>query len=283
VPEVRSPASAEPSAMSAVSPQSHSPHPVIQASLEASGQRPASQRCLLSFIYDLRAFSSLVEVGCGQAGWLHAGRRLGAGEIRGYDFPGASAEARGLTTGEFVATDLNEEIRVERKFDLAICMEAAARLPRSAAATLIRSLTGASDWVLFGAALPHQGGLDHVNENWMEYWAALFAQAGFLCYDILRPRFWHDARVAFYYRQSSCLYVRPGSHYALRARGHTPSSRPPSLIHPEMFLKVVGSAAAGGGDLAAEIRQYYRETGGDATPSAAAMPHADQGQQQKTS
>jgi hypothetical protein len=131
-------------------------------------------------------------------------------------------------------------------------------LPATSVPGLVRSLSQASDWVLFGAAVPHQGGMGHINENWVEYWAAHFRDAGFLCYDILRPRFWDDTRVAYYYRQNTCLYVRPGSHYALRARGYAPSEHPPTLIHPEMFLKIVGMGAAPDGNLAGEIKQYYQ-------------------------
>ncbi len=256
-----------------MSPQTGNSDPVTDASLPATGRQLASHHSLLSFLAGIRRFAAVVDFGCAEASWLHAARRLGALEIRCYDFPDMPAEARGLSPREFFPADLTEEVGTGRKFDLAICAEVAARLPPASAAVLVRSLTQASDWVLFAAAMPHQGGTGHINENWMEYWATLFSDAGFLCYDILRRQFWHDARVAFHYRQNTCLYVRPGSHYALRARGYKPSAHPPSLVHPEMFLRVVGMAATPDGNLATEIKQYYQS----AWRGAALLP----GQRQK--
>lgn len=211
----------------------------FDAELPAGGQKLASERTFLSFISEMRALRSVVDFGCGLASWLHTAQHLGATEIRGYDDAGLPLEARGLRSQEFFPADLGRFIEPEKKFDLAICLEAAQYIPSDGAITLIRSLCSSSDWVLFSAALPYQGGIDHVSENWMEHWAGLFRENGFLCYDILRMKFWHDATIAFYYRQNACLYVRPGAHHSLDARGYEPSQCPPSLIHPELLLKFV--------------------------------------------
>lgn len=245
------------------------PHPVIEAGVAATGQKLASEPTVLSFVADIRKLRSVVDFGCGLASWLHAARRLGATEIRGYDIPELPLEARGLKSEEFFPMDLALFVELEKKFDLAICLEVAEHVPSDGARTLIRSLCSASDWVLFSAALPHQGGMGHINENWVEYWAALFAENSYLCYDILRMKFWHDTRIAHYYRQNTCLYVRPGAHYALAARGYKPSTRPPSLIHPELLLKHV-SRLPGRHRIDADVQAFYRCAGrsNDASPRA---------------
>jgi len=140
---------------------------------------------------------------------------------------------------------------------LAICVEVAEHVPATGAGTLVASLCAASDWVLFGAAPPFQGGMGHINENWLEYWAQLFTDNGYHCYDILRSQFWHDTRIAYYYRQNTCVYVRPGAHYALQARGYKPSSNPQTLIHPELYLKKSKQASPDGVDIPACVRAFY--------------------------
>jgi hypothetical protein len=235
-------------------------HPVIEAGLATTGQKRNSQQVVLAYISAIRVLGSVVEFGCGRASWLHAARRLGAQEICGYDNTELPLEQRGLTAQQFVRADLNSPVAVGKKFDLAICVEGAQQVRGASSNTLVQSLCAASNWVLFAAAIPYQDGHRAENERWVESWARLFFNCGYLCYDILRLPFWHDSRVAFYYRQSACLFVRPGAHYAMEARGYKPSSCPPSLVHPEMFLKAA-SGLPGHPDVAAQARSFYRVTG----------------------
>jgi 2-polyprenyl-3-methyl-5-hydroxy-6-metoxy-1,4-benzoquinol methylase len=235
------------------------PHSVVKAALEVAGQKRASQESILSFVSSFRALKSVVDFGCGRdAKWLHTARKLGVAEIRGYDVPGIPLAELGLAPAEYLGVDLTKEVKLERKFDLAISLEVAEHLPSSAARTFIQSLTNASDWVLFGAAVPYQGGRAHVNENWIEYWAKLFEHAGFVCYDILRIKFWHDASIIYYYRQNTCLYVKSGFDQSLASRGYVPSARPPSLIHPDLYLKAVSTRPPPNQNVAADVKDYYQ-------------------------
>jgi hypothetical protein len=252
---------------------------ISDAALEATGRQLASPWVLLGFLQGLRRLQSVADFGCGRAYWLHAAHALGVRDIRGFDNSELPLEARELRREEFVAADLGQPLDTGRKFDLALCLEVGALVPRAAAPVLVRNLCAASDWVLFGSALPRQGGAGHVNENWIEYWAALFAQSGFLCYDLVRARFWHDTRVAFYYRQNTCLYVRPGAHYALKARGYQPTNCPPSMIHPETFLTVLANGGSNPLDLVQDIRAFYRSAGvaPAEAPPAGEAPEAEPG------
>jgi methyltransferase family protein len=224
----------------------------------------AAERGFLSYINDIRKFHSVVEFGCGLANWLRVARELGAIEIRGYDIGDIPVAARGLTAAEFCAIDLGSFIRTEKTYDLAICIEVAQTLAPAAGTSLVKTLCAAADWVLFSAAPPFQGGLDHVNENWMEKWAGLFSERGFLCYDILREKFWNDRDIPFYCRQNACLYVRRGIHTALTERRLMPTDRPPTLIHPELYLKLTNwlannrNGATDGSNFEAEVGEYYR-------------------------
>jgi SAM-dependent methyltransferase len=223
--------------VSAVTPGASASPDVVD--LLAPGRKMAAERAILGFVHDLRKFKSVVDFGCGLGNWLHVARELGATETRGYDTPEIPAGARRLATTEFFAADLTRFIPVERRFDVAICLETADQLSPDAAVPLVKTLCAAADWVLFSAALPFQEGNHHAGENWMEYWAGLFSREKFLCYDILRSVFWRDRDIAFYLRQNTCLYVRKDAQDALRARGFSPTVCPPSLIHPELFLKLM--------------------------------------------
>ena len=100
--------------------------------------------------------------------------------------------------------------------------------------TLIGNLCRASDVVLFSAAVPHQGGVGHINEQRQSYWADLFEAEGYDALDVIRPAVWSNTAVRFWHRQNLLLYVRRGSskidHNRLR-EGQKPIL---DLIHPEM-------------------------------------------------
>jgi F5/8 type C domain/Methyltransferase domain len=234
---------------------------VVGIAARATGQQLAAPGQFLGFIAGIRTFRSVVSFGCGRAGWLHAARSFGAVEIRGYDDPGLPAEARGLRAEEFFTVDLGRPIAVGKRFDLAICVDGTETLPADAAETLARTLCGAADWVLFSASVPFQHHGQRRNELWIEYWAGLFGKMGFICYDILRMRFWHDTRIPYYYRQGACLYVRKGTQQALTAKGFQPTERPPALIHPELLLRVSDESPPVGYQLGAAVQDYYRAIG----------------------
>ena len=84
-------------------------------------------------------------------------------------------------------------------------LEVGEHLPKSSAAHLVDSLAAASPLVLFSAAIPGQGGTFHVNEQWPEFWQALFAARGYRRLDFLRPMILANAAVEWWYKQN--LYV----------------------------------------------------------------------------
>jgi len=61
---------------------------------------------------------------------------------------------------------------------------------------------------LFSAAVPGQGGTEHVNEQWPEYWHDKFANYGFLKLDIIRKEIWLNPSVKYWYRQNTFVYTK---------------------------------------------------------------------------
>ena len=153
-------------------------------------------------------FTSVIDFGCGRGAWLKAFLEQGVSAIEGLDGPYVDQSKLLIPRECFRATDLSGDIVVEKKRDLAISLEVAEHLPRRAAAKFIHALCNASDWVLFAAAIPGQGGTHHVNEQWPEYWKDLFNENGFSRLDVIRAPLLFDERVAPCYKQNMFLFGR---------------------------------------------------------------------------
>ena len=122
---------------------------------------------------------SAVDVGCGVGTWLSVLRERGVDTVRGFDGAWVRADLPTIPRESFIAVDLTERIPKSDRFDLAISVEVAEHLRRLAAETFVDSLVDLSDFVLFSAAIPHQGGKHHLNERWQDYWAGLFWARGY--------------------------------------------------------------------------------------------------------
>jgi hypothetical protein len=93
---------------------------------------------------------------------------------------------------------------------------------------------------LFSAAIPTQGGVHHVNEQWAQYWRALFAERGYVCVDCLREMFWDAKQVEWWYRQNMFLYVATQAleRYPKLSEAYSRSYRlPVNLVHPDYIAE----------------------------------------------
>jgi SAM-dependent methyltransferase len=168
----------------------------------------ASARAVIPRLLGLTGARSVVDIGCGTGAWSRACRDLGVPEVVGVDGAYVPAEHRGHVT-EFIERDLAEPLSLGRSFALALCLEVAEHLPPERAPGLVADLTALAPVVLFSAAVPGQGGTGHVNEQWSEYWVALFDARGWTCRDAIRPWVRANGDVAWWYRQNLFLAVGP--------------------------------------------------------------------------
>jgi hypothetical protein len=129
----------------------------------------------------------------------------------------------------------------DSSFDLAISLEVAEHLPAERASGFVKWLTELADIVLFSAATPRQGGKNHINEQWQDYWAALFAERNYVAVDCVRARIWDDRKIATWYRQNLLVYVRRVRLAECRFPAAVPG--PLSVVHPEVFLAKLERAA----------------------------------------
>jgi hypothetical protein len=189
---------------------------------------------------------------------------MGANQVLGLDIPEVDVAKRQLEASEFMAADFTCPVRLAKRFDLAISLEVGEHLPLSYASTFVKSLCAASDIILFGAAIPYQGGMGHVNENWLEFWQRLFQAEGYSAFDIVRPAVWADASVTYYYKQNTVVYATGVGLQTLLSAGLQPSARIHSYVHPDMYIKAVHrSLPPALRDIHRDIQEYYhRATNG---------------------
>lgn len=188
---------------------------------------------------------SVVDVGCGVGTWLKVFEEHGIIDLLGIDGAYVDINQLQIRKQQFYAGDISKPLCVNRTFDLAICLEAAEHLSAQSAATIVRSLTQLAPVVLFSAAVPGQGGVGHINEQFATYWARLFKLEGYELFDCIRPLFWQNAKVAWYYRQNMFIYIRADrtnqfsglascnldiNHWSLAA------------MHPEMYWNLLEAA-----------------------------------------
>lgn len=124
------------------------------------------------------------------------------------------------------------------QYDLAVCLEVAEHLPPSRGASFITELCGLAPAILFSAAIPGQGGTGHVNEQWPDYWAALFDDSGYAVTGALRFMIWGDGRVENWYRQNLLLAMRADTPLEGTLVGDlfTGLAAPPHrLVHPVLY------------------------------------------------
>ncbi len=119
----------------------------------------------------------------------------------------------------FRATDLSRPLRLERRFDLAVCLEVAEHLPESLAERLVSDLVKLAPVVLFSAAIPGQGGTGHLNERFPSYWAEHFRKWDYTPIDCLRSQIWKSDEVDFWYVQNTIVYASMSQLSAFPALG----------------------------------------------------------------
>ena len=192
-------------------------------------------------LLELVAANSAVDFGCGTGGWLAALAANGVVDVLGVDGPWVPQDMLKIPSSQFRCHDLTKPLTLERRFDLAMSLEVAEHLPASSADAFVALVASAAPAVLFSAAIPGQGGVDHINEQWPSYWAEKFKLHGYLPIDTLRSAIWNETRIASCVRQNVILYVDESliaSSPALAdARAATNDDRL-HLVHPDEFTKV---------------------------------------------
>jgi len=179
--------------------------------------------------------SSVLDVGCGVGAWLAEWKKRGARHVVGLDGAYVDRSRLLIDPSNLRTANLEQPFRLDRQFDLVECLEVAEHLDESCADALVDSIAQHSDTVLFGAAVPSQGGTHHVNEQWPSYWISKFARLDFQAFDVIRPRIWTNPTVQVWYRQNIVLFSR--------TRSFGEATPVLDVVHPELWRASHGNAA----------------------------------------
>ena len=185
---------------------------------------------VLPVLFEIYKPSSILDVGCGLGNWIEVAKKISGAEIKGVDGDYVDRRLLKIEENEFVEKDLTKTFDLNRKFDLAICLEVAEHLPEASAEGFIKSITNHSDVIMFSAALPGQGGQHHINEQWPSYWQEHFNNCGFEMMDFFRFKIWNNPKIEYWYKQNLFLVVRKGHKLAKNE-----AEIAYSLVHPELL------------------------------------------------
>jgi len=181
--------------------------------------------------------SSVADVGCGIGTFLHVFKQQGVSQVLGLDGKWVDRSKLYIGENEFLETNLEEPIRLNREFDMVICLEVAEHLAPSAADTIVDSLTSLGKTIVFSAATTKQGGQNHINEQDFAYWKEKFEKKGYRVLDVFRPVFWNESKVQWWYKQNMFLIVHSSVDTTEIERRAKCMSSDQLLIHPELYYE----------------------------------------------
>lgn len=198
-----------------------------------------ASRVIVPMVIELVHPESVIDVGCGWGVFLSVFLDNGVEDVVGLDGDWVDRSMLMIDSRDFIIAELTEPLPVDRTFDLALSLEVAEHLPEEAASGFVDSLTKLAPTILFSAAIPYQGGKNHLNEQWPEYWVSLFEQRGFVAIDCIRKRVWNNDRVVFWYSQNTLLFADErlvAGNDVLRVELEATNRSMLSVVHPNRYL-----------------------------------------------
>lgn len=197
-----------------------------------------SAKTILSVLLDrMPKVHSAVDIGCGVGTWLAVLKEMGVEKVCGFDGEWVDKKLLEIATEDFNQIDLSKPFQVKRKYDLAISLEVAEHLPSNRAVDFVSSLAKLSDYVLFSAAIPYQGGSNHINEEWQDYWIKLFENIGYIAHDFIRKTIWDDEKIPYWYKQNIILFSASSEKEKITHECHFDNlTMPFNIVHPELYI-----------------------------------------------
>ena len=208
---------------------------------EGPADTTRSAEVIVPLVTSLIEIKSVVDVGCGTGTWLAVFRQHGVERILGLDGEYVKPEWLRIPRDCFRATDLSKPFQLDERFDLAVCLEVAEHLPKKYSEEFVESLMRLAPVILFSAAIPCQGGIHHLNEQWPRYWKELFALHHYRMLDVIRKEFCKRPEIKFWHRQNIFLVVREdliSSHPDFQEAAEYADDL--LLVHPDILERQMG-------------------------------------------
>lgn len=200
---------------------------------------------VVSYLSEILAPRSVLDVGCGSGGWVRAFRSAGATTSHGLDGPWARESGLLIPESDFFEFDFMESHAPYNpsglldRYDLVTTFEVVEHLPHELAQHLADFFASKADAVIISCAIPGQGGIHHVNEQWPSYWTKLMNERGYQACDFIRPAIWDKDNVESWYKQNSIGYFKGAAPDQVMQRARTEwesrISQPLDLVHPNTF------------------------------------------------
>lgn len=163
-----------------------------------------SARQIVPLVLELVQPKSVIDVGCGVGTSLSVFNQCGVEDFYGIDGDYVDRNILEIPEQRFFVSDLTEPIQLNRQFDLVVSLEVAEHLPDTCAEIFVDSLTKLGPVILFSAAIPHQGGTRHVNEQWPEYWARYFKRKDIRRLIVLEGKYGQTSKSSIVMRKTRC-------------------------------------------------------------------------------
>ncbi|MGV3559731.1 methyltransferase domain-containing protein [Larkinella arboricola] len=205
--------------------------------IEANARRSAET--VIGFLMRLFHPQSVIDVGCGRGTWLAEWQRQGITDFLGIDGGGQDPTRLLIPPDRFLEYNLNQPFPASKRYDLVTCLEVVEHLKPASADTIVQTLTGLSDIIVFSAAIPRQGGFQHINEQWPAYWAEKFEAAGYVFTDGIRWQLMPHKEVAWWYRQNLFLVIKKELYEA--QYGFLPRFSPDYYVMHKLVYKTYAS------------------------------------------
>jgi len=163
---------------------------------------------ILPFLMENIDINSVLDIGTGLGTWLNMFLKQGITDVLGVDGDYVNRDLLSVPLKYFKSYDLTKELNLQRKYSLVISLEVIEHIDKKYEDIFFQNIIRHGDTILFSGAIPGQGGQNHVNEQWQTYWINKFAENGFKCYDILRPIFWDNDEIEWWYRQNIFIFSK---------------------------------------------------------------------------
>lgn len=177
---------------------------------------------------------SIVDCGCAAGHWLREFSNRGF-DILGIDGSYIDKKLLVIPEDKFYVHNLEEPLNIKRKFTFALSLEVAEHLPEYCADMFVDELTALSDIVIFSAAIPHQRGDGHINEQWPSYWIQKFEKRGFKVVDCIRRKIWADKSIRYYYAQNMFVFCKENGCGGVLDMAKNDSPTQYDLVHPMLW------------------------------------------------
>ena len=118
-------------------------------------------------------------------------------------------------------------------------LEVAEHLQEEKSISFVTSLTNLGKVILFSAAIPFQGGKNHVNEQWQDYWVEKFSRVDYVPIDCIRYSVWNNSQVEFWYAHNILIFIDKNcldSYPSLKEENEKINFSSLPMVHPKKYL-----------------------------------------------